>query len=486
MSEVRQRFWPVAVFSVSVVIFISMLLAYTLWLDYSSRISDSKNNARFIANLVASQTRSTIAELEKMLDGIVFELSSHRLRVEPSLNEETGRYLKGIGSTYKNLMDVLVLDAKGAIIQWTGEGKPPIVTDRAYARAHIDHDQSELFIGEPLLSKVHKGQWFFGISKAQRDETGRLEYIVVAIVDIRYFRSRFADIELPEDSSLVLIRKSGRLITRSPDHEKYIGTHVDEAAEIWKLGNLEGSREVESPVDHVDRIIGFRLLEEYGIGAYSTISREVVLEGWYRLVYIAAAILAFVVVVLVLFSGDIYLVQKRVADQQRKLANLARTDELTGLFNRRYVRKLLQAEFRRAKRYGLPLSILMLDIDHFKSVNDKYGHNCGDAVIVRVAEIMRNVSRDEAVIGRYGGEEFLVILPSTTKAESIAVAERFREAVENERIDCGQVSIAVTISVGVASSGHEMEQDFPYSAVKKADQALYKAKDEGRNRVVVA
>lgn len=484
---VRQRFWPIVVLSISTAILILALLVYTLWQDHANRIADAKSNALFIADIVASQTQSTIAELEKMLNGISLELRRGHLKVDTPRNEKVEEYLKDLRSSYKNLMDILILNADGEIVQWTGEGSPPTVTDRAYTRAHLDNNASGLFVGEPLLSKVHKGQWFFAISEAVRDGGGRLRNIVVAIVGIELFRSQFADIELPtEESSLGLITKSGNLITRKPGHDKYVGAHVDEAARIWQGRNksLEGDLEIESPMDHVDRIVGFRLLDEYGISAYSSIAREVLLQGWYRLVTIAVVILVSVVVVLVFFSADIYLVQRRVAAQQQKLVSLARTDELTGLYNRRYVMELFKSEYGRAKRYGTPLSLLIADIDHFKSINDSFGHDCGDAALKQVAEIMRRVNRNETVTGRYGGEEFLVLLPMTTQAQAISAAERLRMTVEAEPFAIGEHRINLTLSIGVA--GCNLQPDCVYAAIKKADEALYRAKGEGRNRVIAA
>lgn len=431
---VRQRFWPIVVLSIATVVLILVLLAYTLWRDHENRISDAKSNALFVADIVASQTRSTIAELEKMLDGISLELRRGHFSVDIPRNTPVEAYLKELRSSYKNLMDILILNADGEIVQWTGEGDPPKVTDRTYTRAHLDSNAPDLFIGEPLLSKVHKGQWFFAISQALSDGEGRLQNIVVAIVDIELFRSQFSDIELPTESTLGLITKSGNLITRKPGHNKYVGTHVAEATRIWHGKSLEGDLEIESPMDHVDRIVGF--------------------------------------------------VQRRVAAQQQRLFCLARTDELTGLYNRRYIMELLKAEYARAKRYGTPLSVLIADIDHFKSINDTFGHDFGDAALKQVAEIMRRTSRNESVTGRYGGEEFLVILPMTTETEAVSVAERFRITVEAEPLDIGENSINLTLSIGVA--GCNLETDCVYAEIKKADEALYRAKDGGRNRVIAA
>jgi diguanylate cyclase (GGDEF)-like protein len=175
-----------------------------------------------------------------------------------------------------------------------------------------------------------------------------------------------------------------------------------------------------------------------------------------------------------------------VAEQQRILTRLARIDELTGLYNRRHIMELLEAELSRSRRYGTHLSLLLMDIDHFKSINDDYGHESGDAALAQIAAAARKTIRGESALGRYGGEEFLAILPLTTSSEACTVAERVRDAVENESVEMGEASIKVTVSIGVASFHPGANQGHHFATLKEADQALYRAKGAGRNRVAAA
>jgi diguanylate cyclase (GGDEF)-like protein/PAS domain S-box-containing protein len=169
--------------------------------------------------------------------------------------------------------------------------------------------------------------------------------------------------------------------------------------------------------------------------------------------------------------------EKRLEKQLRDLSN---TDSLTGLHNRRRMEETLSEEFSRAKRYKLPLSVLMLDVDHFKRFNDQYGHDQGDRVLQSVARVMQNTCRDVDSPCRYGGEEFCLILPSTGLDGAARMAERVRSNVENHRVD----GLQVTISIGVAvfpTVGQDAE-----SLKKLADEALYHAKRSGRNRYCIA
>ncbi len=167
---------------------------------------------------------------------------------------------------------------------------------------------------------------------------------------------------------------------------------------------------------------------------------------------------------------------------REKLEALAYTDELTGLANRRASLKRMASEFRRYKRYHHPLSIMMIDIDRFKTVNDNYGHDQGDGVLKSVAGLLDHGCRDEDMAGRLGGEEFLILLPETNLQQAQLLAERLRQRCEQNQISVGEVDICVTISIGVAQASH-LDQSAK-GMLKRADVALYNAKREGRNCVL--
>ena len=158
----------------------------------------------------------------------------------------------------------------------------------------------------------------------------------------------------------------------------------------------------------------------------------------------------------------------------------ARTDTLTGLANRRAFFERARGLWSMAQRGGRPLSVVMLDIDHFKDFNDRHGHDGGDLVLVRVAELLRRSCRAGDVSARWGGEEFLLLLPETDLAQAIAFAERLRVAVESSGISFGSQSVFLSISLGVApmASTGTLEE-----LIAEADRALYRAKSSGRNRV---
>ena len=169
----------------------------------------------------------------------------------------------------------------------------------------------------------------------------------------------------------------------------------------------------------------------------------------------------------------------RNAEQLEKLATI---NSMTNLYNRRHFLALAEAEWGRRQRHQRPLSMLMIDIDHFKAVNDRYGHAVGDQAIVSIAAACRESTRSEDFAGRLGGEEFAILLPETSQAQAMILAERIRERVANHVLTAHKAQFNVTISVGVAAATEGMSG--LEALLGAADQALYRAKTEGRNRSV--
>jgi diguanylate cyclase (GGDEF)-like protein len=171
--------------------------------------------------------------------------------------------------------------------------------------------------------------------------------------------------------------------------------------------------------------------------------------------------------------------------QNNALSEISARDSLTGLYNRWYVMEKIDSEMNRSVRHGSPVSLIMLDIDHFKKVNDSFGHSAGDRVLRSVGQVLRDSCRVYDVPGRYGGEEFCVILPETKVGNTTVVAERIRERLAASRFEVGADSVVVTASMGIAGvDAIEGEGAVsPSTLIDRADLALYSAKHLGRNRV---
>ncbi len=167
-----------------------------------------------------------------------------------------------------------------------------------------------------------------------------------------------------------------------------------------------------------------------------------------------------------------------------KVEALAITDPLTELFNRRHFETALEKEFKRTARYNSPLSCLMIDIDHFKKINDEYGHQAGDSVLHKTASIIKKTFRETDILARWGGEEFIVLLPQTKKEVAVKSASRLREEIANNKFPFLNGK-TITVSIGIASAP-DPSIDSEEKLVNACDLAMYEAKKKGRNRVEVA
>ncbi|HSR36589.1 MAG TPA: diguanylate cyclase, partial [Desulfurivibrionaceae bacterium] len=233
------------------------------------------------------------------------------------------------------------------------------------------------------------------------------------------------------------------------------------AAQGFRLGDVRGGISVRFNIDEVERSIALnRLL----LGLLFTVTLASFLGIVYRM---------------------ILSLQRKLATAEEKIRELAVTDELTGLKNRRFLLSRLADELDRAHRYHRPLACLLFDVDHFKRVNDTYGHEAGDAVLKALSDTAQRHCRATDLLGRYGGEEFVMILPETDLEEARLLAERLRKTIADLRISVAEKEITVTVSFGVASyrPAETTALIDLYGFIKRADNAMYEAKRLGRNRV---
>jgi diguanylate cyclase (GGDEF)-like protein/PAS domain S-box-containing protein len=164
---------------------------------------------------------------------------------------------------------------------------------------------------------------------------------------------------------------------------------------------------------------------------------------------------------------------------------LARTDPLTGINNRRYLFEFAEQQFKVAARYQQPLAVMMFDIDHFKMVNDTFGHAIGDEMLRRVTQIARAELRTADAMGRYGGEEFIVLLPMTTAAQAYSLAERIRVGTASLRVFTEKGDASVTLSIGIVEMRHTPDSESVEEVFRRADETMYVAKQAGRNRIEI-
>jgi len=199
------------------------------------------------------------------------------------------------------------------------------------------------------------------------------------------------------------------------------------------------------------------------------------------------AIFVFISLLLFLsFFSVIWFFQKNILRSEKKITELANTDSLTGLYSRGFLMDIFEHKFEQSQRYNHPLSFIMIDLDHFKQVNDQYGHQVGDEALRKVANVLTANIRKSDLAARYGGEELAIVLIETEFNVACELAEKLREIISNIEIGVGNNTLNITASLGVSSINSDASEDDIENVdqlIKVADDALYRAKHEGRNRV---
>lgn len=354
---------------------------------------------------------------------------------------------------------------------------------RFCAAASVDPGQS-LHIQYMPPDRSASGRPVVLMSRTVGSPEGVLLAGAMAVIDLEYAQQWIAAFEIDAGDVLLIADADGTLLARNPAQAEAVGQRVVPPPNQPGFAEFGSSATftAHSPIDGRERIYGISKLERFPFVVIVGFDRARVLAGWqHRAWQFAAGYL--LLALLALLALRVQLATERQREEMRKLAN---TDALTGIANRRHLMQLGQRECSRARRYGSPLSVLMLDIDRFKSVNDRWGHQTGDRVIQELARLMLLFVREQDSCGRLGGEEFALLLPETDAAGVERIAGRLRSKVEDSatvHADDGS-AVRFTVSIGVASLSSE---DASFDAVlQRADRALYQAKEDGRNRLVVA
>jgi diguanylate cyclase (GGDEF)-like protein len=306
----------------------------------------------------------------------------------------------------------------------------------------------------------------------------------MVVVDLEYAQQWITALEVEQDDVLALVDSNGTLLARNPPLPEAIGLRTSPPPNEPSFEQVEGSATFTavSPIDGRERIIGMSKLERFPFIVIVGFDTARVLSDWqHRAWQFAAGYIVLSALALMALR-----VQRATRRQREEMRELANTDTLTGIANRRHLVDIADREFGRARRYGHPLSVLMLDIDKFKTINDRWGHPTGDGVIQELARLTTSVIRGQDLCGRLGGDEFALILPETDASGAQLIAERLRSRAEASATVCAEDGTAVrfTISIGIASLSPE---DSSFDALlQRADKELYQAKLGGRNRSVLA
>jgi len=384
-------------------------------------------------------------------------------------------------TTARHFGAIQVFDAEGrlTIDASTLDPRPENRADEDYFTVHRDNPGAGLFISRPML---FRGAYSIVLSRRISDTDGGFLGVVTGSIRFSYFHELFERLNLDPEDTITVLRRDRTIMMRRPFDLDVIGKNLNDR-QSWKADNLRvgTSYSGQGPVDPTPRLYA-RSGDGGPLFVVAGKPLAAVFELWRREAYrIGAVVLALIVFML---ASTLVLAREigRRAEAERKLEELATTDALTGLKNRRKFDTVIESEWRRAMRQKTPVALLMIDADHFKAYNDTFGHQAGDQVLVGIAIcISDSVQRAGDCAARYGGEEFAVLLPGTSATDAFKVAETIRLKVQGWSDD----QATSTVSCGVASLVPSAGLDWAV-LVAAADKALYAAKAGGRNQSVVA
>ena len=478
---------PNSVIGVSVVVACA-ILAIAAWVLLQMR-HDALERAQEAALNVALLVERDIGRnlevydlsLQAVIDGLKYP---HVMDLPPDLRQMV---LFDHSATAQDLGYLLVLDEVGNVVVDSKSESPrhANLKDHDYFTVHRDAPNVGLYISRPFQSGMEDVTGTsIALSRRLSHADGSFAGAVVGTMRVNYFRKLFAGMNLGANGAMALMLTDGTMLMRMPYDAKAVGPNLMGSANFARFvqtgsGDFFGT----SAIDGVPRWYAFRHIGNYPLILDVALATKDIYAEWYHRAWIIGSLVAVVDFVIILLAVLFAQQLRHRLTIEAELRSLARTDGLTGLSNRRAFDEIAQAEWQRAQRSRLPLSLLMIDVDHFKGFNDLYGHLAGDDALTAIAQcIAQGIRRPGDTAARYGGEEFVVLLPNTDWAGAAQVAEHIRQAVQAlQRSHVASTHQVVTVSIGVTCT---TERRFATlrALINAADVALYEAKG-GRNQV---
>jgi diguanylate cyclase (GGDEF)-like protein len=441
--------------------------------------------AQNLAEALAQQASDTV----EAVDGGLLTLSE---RVQNDGTGPQGRdglqeAIAGLASTMPQLHGLFVVDDQGRLLASGFAAAPSDLRFRElpYFRYHRDDPGPNIHISGPMRDKTENG-WVICVTRRLDHLDGSFAGVAIAQIDLSYFDQAYANVDVGQAGTITLISADGIIMDRKP--RTFIGRSLRESTLFADplRDQQSGTYVRSSAVDGKPRLFAFRRLDRYPLIVDVGLADSEYLAGWRSAARTSSVELACVIAMIGGLAGGLGVQIGRRKTAEDSLARLALLDGLTELANRRHFDVVLEREWRRSARDHTPLALLMIDVDNFKTYNDTFGHQHGDAALIAIARaIAGSVVRPSDAAARYGGEEFAVILPVTSASNAVTVAERIRHAVLALGLPHADARGGIlSTSIGVASVVPVRSGDRS-KLIEAADAELYKAKRAGRNNVSV-
>ncbi|MEP9376089.1 sensor domain-containing diguanylate cyclase [Aquabacter sp. CN5-332] len=383
---------------------------------------------------------------------------------------------------------MMVISRRGEVVIESGDASLSTLSlsDRDYFLAHV-RKNAGTYLSPPFRSRFKGGDPSVAMSRRLSSPDGSFNGVVMASLRLAYFRTLFDNVKLGPNSIISLIGLNGSILMRSPstDGEGNIGMDLNRQPVFERMLTSNSPFVGTASVDGKDRLYIFGRVGSFPLLLSVGLSIDDIYAEWNRQAIVFGSLtLAFCVALVFLVRG-LQLGLIRSTQMEQLLKTMSLTDVLTGLPNRRAFEERFDSEFRRMAREGTQMALLLIDVDHFKAVNDSHGHLTGDKFLRMLArQIQRSAVRPGDVAARFGGEEFTVLLPSTDVKGAMYIAERIRTDIERTSISLETgLRVGTTVSIGIVTA-QPGTRGSPNDLLKLADDALYEAKASGRNRVV--
>lgn len=458
---------------------------HALWADRQNTWREAEIASKNILSALSREIGNDIALLDLALKGVVEGLRYRTFNDLPA--EVQHRMLFDRATSARFVGTIMLLDENGNLLADGGSiiaPRPMNFSDRNFFAAHKDHSFLGSYLGRPYRSSLGSGETSIALSRRLSHPDGKFIGVVAAEISLKDTYNAFRNFNLGPGGSISFFRNDGVLLMRQPFDEANLGKDLSKTPNVQRfIQEPSGTFVGRAAIDGVQRLYTFSHIDSLPLILSVSLSTDDILAAWNRKALVQSLVtsgLCFAVVGLTVLS------QREIRRRTRaetKLRRIARTDDLTGLPNRRAFREAFEREWRQATRTGSTLSLLYIDVDSFKSFNDRYGHGKGDEVLRAIGRgLETNLRRPRDMAARHGGEEFVVVLPETEAAGARTVAENIRHTIIDLGIAHeGSPHGVVTVSIGAASA-RPLRGNDAGSLLKSADEALYEAKASGRNR----
>jgi diguanylate cyclase (GGDEF)-like protein len=472
------------------VIAILSIVTFLLIREHANAQQAATRSATTIAELIDADVLRTVELYDLTLQGLIAAAQRDDLKQVSAQIRHLVLFDRSTTARYKG--DILLLDKHGEVLADSSliEPKPGNYADRDYFLAHTHNRDTGMFISRPFKPHcdcAYSDEWQISLSRRISSATGEFLGVAVASMRLAYFDQLFNSLDIGTGSTLAIINDDGILLAKKPflDDNSLGKSFADRPNVARLLREGSGSFDGVSSVDQRRRLYTFSRVGNLPLTVIVALSSDEVFAAWKRTAIVISGATGVLCIGLLWLTWLLCRELRLRHDAEQELSQLAATDALTGVANRRTLDHTLRHEWFRAQRSGKPMSVLMIDADHFKAFNDSHGHQGGDEALRMLADVITaNVHRPADLVARYGGEEFSVILAETDSRGAQKIAEQIRAQVEQLPL-VARDELPMTVSIGISTwttaSDISLEQ-----LLFDADKALYQAKERGRNRVVTA